>query len=192
VRMDAIVLLKDDHKRVASLFAQYEKTTDRAVKTRAKLVKSMVEELSVHAVIEEQVFYPAVRSGMPTMEDDVLEAIEEHHIVKWTLSELAGLEPQAENFGAKVTVLIENVTHHVKEEEGKLFPAVRKGFTKAELLELGDKLEAAKILAPKQPHPRAPSQPPAQGLHDFVTDSAEKALAIKDKIAARLTTNGGA
>jgi iron-sulfur cluster repair protein YtfE (RIC family) len=189
--MDAIVLLKDDHKRVASLFGQFKKTTDRAVKTRARLVNSMIEELSVHAVIEEQVFYPAVRSGMPAMEDDVLEAIEEHHIVKWTLSELDGLEPQAENFGAKVLVLIENVSHHVKEEEGTLFPAVRKAFTKAELLELGDKLEAARMLAPKRPHPKAPSQPPAQGLHDFVADSTEKAVAIKDKIAARLSANAG-
>ena len=122
---DAITLLRDDHRTVEKLFKSFEKAGENAAVTKKRLVKSMIEELSVHAAIEEQVFYPAVRAEVSGTNDEVLEALEEHHIVKWELSELDGLDPADERFGAKVTVLIENVRHHVREEEGQLFPAVR-------------------------------------------------------------------
>jgi hemerythrin superfamily protein len=80
--MDALTLLKNDHERVEMLFRKFQDTGDRALKTREKLVNEMIEDLSIHAVIEEQVFYPAVRTKVPDLQDDVLEAIEEHHIVK--------------------------------------------------------------------------------------------------------------
>ena len=118
-------LLKNDHRTVEQLFTRYEATTDRADKTRRELVDEIIRELSIHAAIEEQVFYPAVRLAVPDAEDEVLEGLEEHHIVKWTLSELQSLDPDAERFHAKVTVLMESVRHHVEDEEGEMFPKVR-------------------------------------------------------------------
>ncbi len=184
--MDALTLLKDDHRRVEALFSKFEGTGNRAFKTREKLAASMIEELSVHAVIEEQVFYPAIRKAAPNLSNHVLEAIEEHHIVKWTLSELDNLEPSAENYAAKVAVLTELVRHHVEEEEKDVFPAVRKAMKTDQLNELGEQLAAAKLVAPTSPHPRAPSSPPAD-THDLVVNAAEKVVAMKDRLVGRLS-----
>ncbi len=115
----------------------------------------MIRELSVHAYIEEKVFYPAVRAADPDAEDMVLEALEEHHIVKWTLSELEDLAPSDEHFTAKVTVLIESVQHHADEEESDLFPSVRKHIGRKDLVALGKALADAKRDAPATPQPRA-------------------------------------
>ncbi len=142
--MDAIALLKNDHKTVEDLFSRYEATGDGAAKTRGSLVDDMIRELSVHAVIEEQVFYPAVRLAVPDTEDQVLEALEEHHVVKWTLSELESLDPEDQRFDAKVSVLIEAVRHHVEEEEGEMFPKIEEIFDEATLRELGAKMDAEK------------------------------------------------
>jgi hemerythrin superfamily protein len=158
--MDAITLLKQDHKAVDGLFKKFEQAGDRAHKTKRKLVDQVITELAVHAAIEEQLFYPTIRDRVESTEDEVLESLEEHHVVKWTLSELEGMDPQDERFDPKVTVLIESVRHHVKEEEGDLFPKVRKAMTRNELADLGAQMEEAKKTAPTRPHPRAPDTPP--------------------------------
>jgi hemerythrin superfamily protein len=145
--MDAITLLKDDHKTVESLFKQFEKAGDRAVKTKRQLADQMIKELTTHAYIEETLFYPAA----PGTAEHVLESIEEHHVVVWMLSELAGMDPADERFTAKVTVLIENVRHHVKEEEQDWFPQVRKAMGSKALRQLGEELAAAKSRAPSDP-----------------------------------------
>ena len=157
--MDAIVLLKDDHKTVEKLFKQFEKAGDNAAKTKRELVDQIIEELSVHAYIEEQIFYPVAREAVPETEDHVKESLEEHHIVKWVLEELRDMDPEDERFDAKVTVLMENVRHHVEEEEQEWFPEVRKELGRKKLQELGDRLEKAKIDAPRQPRPQAPDEP---------------------------------
>jgi hemerythrin superfamily protein len=157
---DAIVLLKNDHKTVERLFKDFEKLGDRAHATKRKVVDRIIEELAVHAAIEEQYFYPAIRENAPDITDDVLEGLEEHHIVKWTLSELEDLSPEDERFDAKVTVLIESVRHHVEEEEGDMFPKVRSAMGRKDLTELGELLEKAKSSAPTRPHPKAPDTPP--------------------------------
>ncbi len=158
--MDAIKVLKDDHKTVEGLFKKFESAGDRAHKTKRKLVDQIISDLSVHAAIEEQVFYPGVRASVSKAEDLVLESLEEHHIVKWTLSELENMDPQDERFDAKVTVLMESVRHHVKEEEKEMFPKVRKAMKAADLKDLGARLEQAKVAAPTRPHPKAPDEPP--------------------------------
>jgi iron-sulfur cluster repair protein YtfE (RIC family) len=122
-------------------------------------VDQIIEELSVHAYIEEQLFYPEARAAVPETEDHVLESLEEHHIVKWVLEELRGMDPEDERFDAKVTVLMENVRHHVKEEEQDWFPEVRKGLGRKQLQELGDRMAKAKTEAPRQPRPTAPDEP---------------------------------
>ena len=166
--MDAIALLTRDHQEVDRLFKQFEKLTDRAQKSKQKLVMKMIRELAIHAAIEEMLFYPAVRTAAlkastragQKAADDILEALEEHHIVKWTLSELEKMAPEDERYDAKVTVLIESVRHHVEEEQEELFPKARK-LLGAELLEeLGTRMEKAKKIAPTRPHPRAPDSPP--------------------------------
>jgi hemerythrin superfamily protein len=158
--MDAITLLKDDHRTVEQLFKRFESAGERAYKTKRKLVDQIIKELSIHAAIEEQVFYPATRERVEAAEDEVLESLEEHHIVKWTLSELEDMPAEDERFDAKVTVLIESVRHHVKEEEQDLFPQVRKAISRTELQELGEQMAEAKATAPTRPHPRSPDEPP--------------------------------
>src|SRR5690348_13933969 len=126
--MDAIALLKADHKTVETLFRRFEQASRNARKLKRKLVDQMVRELAVHTAIEEQVFYPAVRSKASVLKDTVLEALEEHHVVKWLLKELEDLPPEAERFDAKVTVLMENVRTHIEVEEQVIFHEVRKVF----------------------------------------------------------------
>jgi len=161
---DAIALLKQDHREVEQLFKRFDKAGENAHRTKGQLVASMIEALSRHAAIEELVFYPAIRREVPSEESSVLEALEEHHVVKWLLSELEALDPDAERFDAKATVLIENVRHHVKEEETELFPKVRQHIGRRRLLELGAELRDAKRRAPTHPHPRSPDEPPGNVL----------------------------
>lgn len=175
---DAIVLLRNDHKDVEKLFKEFEKLGDSAYKTKRRLADQIIEKLAVHAVIEEQVFYPAVRAAIEDLEPTVLEGLEEHHIVKWTLDELEGMDPEHERFTAKVTVLIESVRHHVEEEEGELFPKVREVMGRKQLRELGDAMEQAARLAPTRPHPKAPDTPPGNvvaGAGAAVVDEARNA-----------------
>lgn len=175
---DAITMLKDDHKTVEQLFKRFEKAGERAHVEKRNVVDRIVEELAVHAAIEEQVFYPVVRATVPGTEDETLESLEEHHIVKWVLSELDSMSPEDERFDAKVTVLIENVRHHVKEEEQDLFPKVRAKLGRDSLSDLGKVLSEAKKAAPTHPHPRSPDVPPgnlvlgtAAGVADRVADT---------------------
>ena len=173
--MDAVTLLRNDHKTVEGLFKKFEKTGPNAHKTRQDLVEKIIEELSIHAAIEEQVLYPAAREAVPDATDEVLEALEEHHIVKWVLSELDSMEPTDERFQAKVTVLIENVRHHVEEEEQELFPELRKAMKRKDLEELAQALEKAKQVAPTHPHPRAPDTPPGNLVAGVAAGAVDRA-----------------
>ena len=181
--MDALTLLKADHEAVEKKFKQVRGLGPRALKTKAAVVADVIEALAVHAVIEENAAVSGGSRPSDRLEDEVLEALEEHHVVKWTLSELDGMSPDHERFDAKFTVLMENVRHHVKEEEKELFPKVRKGFTRAELADLGDALEKAKRTAPKKPHPRSPDEPPGNAVAsalvaplDTLRDTGEAAV----------------
>ncbi len=196
--MDAITLLRNDHKTVEALFKRFEKTGDSAFVEKREIVDRIIEELSVHAAIEEQLFYPTARSAVPSTETIALESLEEHHIVKWVLSELETLDARAERFDAKVTVLIENVRHHVEEEQTEFFPMVRRSLGRRALAELGDAMAAAKKTAPTHPHPRSPDAPPANsvvgtivGLVDRLNDNAsglaQGGLAAGQDLVARIT-----
>lgn len=149
--MDAIVLLREDHKTVEKLFKQFEKTGDEDTDERRRIAGQVIEELTVHAWIEEQIFYPAAREASPDTTDHILESIEEHHAVVWMLSEIKGMDASDERFKAKMSVLMENVRHHVEEEEKEWFPDVRKAMGRNRLTELGEQLEAEKPKAPRDP-----------------------------------------
>ncbi|MEU6311682.1 hemerythrin domain-containing protein [Streptomyces sp. NPDC047014] len=149
--MDAIVLLREDHKTVDKLFKRFEKTGDGDTAERRTIADQVIEELTVHAWIEEKVFYPAARQAAPDTTDHILESIEEHHAVVWMLSEIKDMDPGDERFKAKMTVLMEQVRHHVEEEEQDWFPDVRKAMGRNRLTELGAELEAEKKKAPRDP-----------------------------------------
>ena len=153
---DAIVLLKDDHKQVRKLFNEFEKAGDDALAAKGKLVDQILELLTVHTYIENEVMYPRVRELLPDLEDDVLESYEEHHVADVLTMELSTMTPDDERFSAKTTVLIESVRHHMEEEEQDWFPKVREGLGRKVLQDLG-----AQMLEAKQSAPRKPSQPSA-------------------------------
>ena len=153
---DAIVLLKQDHKEIRKVFRDFGAAGPNATTRKGELVTKMIELLTVHTYIENEVMYPEVRRLLPDLEDDVLESYEEHHVADVLCSELFAMPSDAERFDAKTTVLIENVTHHIEEEEGDWFPAVRAGLGRKELSDLG-----ARMLAAKDKAPRSPVQPSA-------------------------------
>jgi hemerythrin superfamily protein len=148
---DAIVALKADHKEIRRLFREFQAAGDRATKKKSKIVDQIIRALTVHTYIENEVMYPEVRALLLELDDDVLESYEEHHVADVLCMELAGMAPDAERFDAKATVLIENVTHHIEEEEQDWFPKVRAGLGRKQLQEIGAKLEEARQKAPASP-----------------------------------------
>src|SRR5439155_21330793 len=183
--MNALKLLKDDHRTVEGLFKKFEQAGERAHKTKRGIVDKIVAALSVDAAVEEQLLYPAARAAVPEGEHDVLEALEEHHVVKWTLSELDGMSPQSERFDAKVRVLMESVRHHVQEEEGELFPKLQKAMDKQALDDLGEAIERAKATAPTRPHPRSPDTPPANIIAGVAAGALDRAREVGKEVAER-------
>jgi hemerythrin superfamily protein len=153
---DAIVLLKEDHKEIRRLFREFQHAAGDATARKGKLVDQIIEALTVHTYIENEVMYPRVRELLPDLEDDVLESYEEHHVADLLVVELAGMKPTGERFDAKTTVLIESVTHHIEEEEKDWFPKVREGLGRKALQEIGAEMVEARKKAPKRP-----SQPSA-------------------------------
>ena len=142
---DAVSLIKADHRKVEKLFREYEEAGDRAYKTKQQLVEEITRELEVHTTIEEETYYPAVEAKAKKDGKELIgEAIEEHHLVKITLAELAALSPEDEAYDAKVTVLMENVRHHVEEEEQDLLPQSEEILGKEELARLGEEMAARK------------------------------------------------
>jgi hemerythrin superfamily protein len=148
---DAIVLLKNDHKDVKKLFRAFEKAGENARATKGNIVREIIEMLTVHTYLENEIMYPQVRSLLPEVEDDVLESYEEHHVADVLCLELWSMDPNDEHFDAKTTVLIENVEHHIKEEEDEWFPKVRKGLGRKKLQEIGQQIAQARPSAPRKP-----------------------------------------
>ena len=184
--MNALTLLKQDHENVKALFNQISTTDDPAQKRQ--LVEHVIEQLSVHAAIEEQLFYPAVRRCSEDITDAVLEGLEEHHIAKWTLAELERMGPDDERFDAKVKVLSELILHHAEEEEQELFPLVRDALSVQQLEELGDTMLEAKKGAPTRPHPRLPDTPPFNLLIGAPFAIADRVINLgKDAVERVLT-----
>ncbi|HEY7526853.1 MAG TPA: hemerythrin domain-containing protein [Candidatus Limnocylindria bacterium] len=147
--MDALKLLKEDHDRIKPLLAEIKETTERAEKTRGELFSRIKEELTVHEIIEEEIFYPTLKEH-PKAKEIVLEGYEEHDVVNILMGELDGMEPTDERFGPKVTVMAENIEHHIEEEEGEMFEKARQVFDADELEELGDRMAARKASAKQE------------------------------------------
>lgn len=137
--MDAIELLKQQHREVDELFEKFDKLGEGSTATMMDLFARIADNLAAHATIEEKIFYPSVYVG-PTA-DKLHEAVEEHLAVKRVIADLLDLEPSDAQFKAKMQVLKELVQHHVEEEEKDLFKKVKKMMTKDELALMGEQLE---------------------------------------------------
>ena len=146
--MEATALLKKDHAAVKALFEQFEDAGDRAEQKKQRLFDEIKSELDAHAAIEEEIFYPAMQAvRSKEVKDLVLEAIEEHKVVKTLLAQIAALKPADEEFDAKVRVLQENVEHHAGEEEKEMFPQAKKHLSDEKRKDLGKQMEARKARA---------------------------------------------
>jgi hemerythrin-like domain-containing protein len=141
--MSAISMLKRDHDNLKGLLRELESTTERGVKTRTELFARIKQELTVHEAIEEEIFYPTLKQH-PRAREIVLEGYEEHGVVDTLMGELEALPVDDETWGAKAKVMIENVEHHLEEEEGDMFAKARQVFDKKELDELGDAMAERK------------------------------------------------
>jgi hemerythrin HHE cation binding domain-containing protein len=128
---------------VKRILNDLDSTTERGVKTRQELFAKVRQELEVHEAIEEEIFYPALKEH-PKAKELVLEAYEEHHVVDTVMAEIAVVPFEDETWGAKLTVMKENVEHHIEEEEGEMFKQARQVFSTEELKELGDRMRARK------------------------------------------------
>jgi hemerythrin superfamily protein len=137
--VDAIQLLKDDHEKVEKIFSDMERKENRQ-----RLFPELDRELSIHAEIEEKVFYPACKEAEPTR-DLVLESIEEHKQIKLVLADLEQTDKSTDEWGAALKVLKEDVMHHVGEEEKELFPKVKKILSKDQLEALGTRMEEIRM-----------------------------------------------
>jgi len=141
--MNAIRLLTDDHRELKRLLAEVSATTERAVKTRERLFKDLKDNLTIHEVIEEEIFYPELKAH-PRARDIVLEGYEEHHVVDTIMAELSALPMDDEAWGAKCAVMQENVEHHMAEEEEDMFVKARQVFDPDELDQLGTRMQERK------------------------------------------------
>jgi hemerythrin-like domain-containing protein len=144
--LDAVTLLRDDHRTVKRLLRELDRTTERAPKTRAELFDRLRAELTVHEIIEEELFYPALKSH-PKARDIVLEGYEEHDVVNSILGDMADVSATDETWGAKASVMIENLRHHIEDEETDMFVKARQVFDRSELRELGQRMAARKAEA---------------------------------------------
>ena len=148
--MDAISLLKKQHREVEQLFKKIEKTDDGG--QRRELMEEIVSHLEMHTSLEEEIFYPAVREAPSKKAGEMInEAFEEHAVVKLVLRELPNVDPEDERFEAKMTVLQELIEHHVEEEEKEMFKIAQK-LGKEELRDLGQQMTSR---MPAEPQPRS-------------------------------------
>jgi len=172
----AVEVLKKDHDEVEKLFDQYEDAKEESnTELKAQIVAAVCKALTIHAQIEEELFYPALRRSEHDAEDLVDEAAVEHQTVKALVGELQGATPDEELFDAKVKVLSEYVKHHVKEEEGEMFPLARKA--DIDLEALGTELLARKEALAAEPEPAAAPRrrTPRNGAHKTSTTRTRSA-----------------
>jgi hemerythrin superfamily protein len=149
--MDAVTLLENDHRTVDGLFRQYEELVVTTPTARREPVDRFIRELSVHASIEEEVLYPAVRRELPDGEAMADEALQEHQEAKEILRRLDQMDPSDFEFDSAVTELIKDVRHHVDEEETEMFPKLRSALSHERLMQLGARMQEAKHTAPRRP-----------------------------------------
>jgi hemerythrin superfamily protein len=185
--MNPIQLIKQDHRTVRGLFRRFANADHHADKQR--LAQEIIEELSVHAALEEQLIYPLLEARGRQTQEKVFDALEEHHVVKLVLAELEGLSADSERFDAKMHVIQESVESHIEEEESKLLPRLDAMLDAEDRKMLAASFIEMKQTAPTHPHPNAPDSQPAAmiaGLVAKITDAGKdmmRRIANSDRAA---------
>jgi len=185
--MHLISELTTDHRNVDALFGQFEQAEAGDHEQLAHLRDRILEHLAIHAEIEEQTLYPALREAAADAEDEVLEALEEHHAVKAMLAELERMSPGHERFRAKMQVVIENVRHHIEEEEGDdgLFAVARKHLKQPAFEEMAERAAQLRKVGPKRAHPLLPDQPPFNVLVGVPVAVFDRTVSTVRKVVER-------
>jgi hemerythrin superfamily protein len=181
--VDAIELLKHDHRMVEQLFRDYRAAASEG--QRRGVVEIAIRELSKHAALEELMVYPLARQVLPDGAAEIDEHLAEHLAVKKTLAALDELKAGDDRTEELMDQLEREVTEHVAEEEGQLMPRLRDAVDAQALAELGDALDKAKATAPTRPHPLAPDQPPTLALAAPVAAIYDR---LRDRLQRRPTT----
>lgn len=150
--MDAIELLVQQHNEIRGLFDQYQQMQKSASpQQKRELTEKIIEKLMVHTYIENKCMYPMTRTLCPDLDSEVLESYQEHHVADVLSAELAELSPEDERYDAKMTVLMENILHHLQEEEQVLFPKARTCIDPQQLREIGAQMAQLQAEAPRAP-----------------------------------------
>lgn len=181
---DPVKVIKQDHRRVKTLFRDFDRARGRA--EQQKIARKIIEELSVHATIEEQLVYPVLRERENRMEPQVLNALEEHHAAKLVLAELDDMNADEERFKAKMHVARSTVETHMAEEEAQLLPKLAKLLDAEQRSRIGAAMERLRQSAPKHPHPSAPDTPPAGAIAAMLAKFTDAGMDFVRKITSEL------
>lgn len=176
---DAVAMLMADHRDMERLHAQFHQTPSEEANRRQALANDIIRELSVHAVVEEIYLYPLTAEAVANGEQLAEHSLDEHQEIKDRLAELDDMDVSDPDYGQQLDALMSTVSHHVEEEEGELFPALRRSVGAERLVQAGERMRRAKMVAPTRPHPAAPNTPPGNkilgafaAVADRIRDSA--------------------
>lgn len=185
---DVIEILTHDHREVEGMFEELESLNsahdDAGRSRRQDLVDQVTIELVRHSVAEEAEVYPQVAERIS--DEEATRSRQEHAEAEQTLKRLERLKPDDPSFGGELMTLIREIREHVREEEGQIFPQMRKAFSEDELLDLGRRVERMKRVAPTRPHPSAPDEPPGDKLLGPVTGLVDR---MRDALSHRGQTD---
>jgi hemerythrin-like domain-containing protein len=179
---DVIDLLTEDHREVLDLIAEIRRTADAGA--RRDLADTVIGELIRHAVAEEMYVYPAMRDHLPNGEEAAQHDTEEHEELERTLKELEGVDADDPRFVTLLDQLEEQLRHHVSEEEGEHFPALRRHVPREDLVDIAGKVENAKKISPTRPHPSSPN---SEVFHKLVGPGVGMVDRMRDKLSGRGT-----
>jgi hemerythrin-like domain-containing protein len=181
-RQTVIEVLEHDHREVEHMFAEIEALPTGEHDRLGTLAEQVVTELVRHSVAEEEYLYPAVRKHLPGGDELADHEIAEHAEAEQTMKRVERLEPSDPDFIVQITTLMEQIRHHVQEEEGQLFPALAAACDRSDLEDLGEQVQRAKKVAPTRPHPSAPDRPPLNKLLGLGTGLVDR---IRDSLTGR-------
>ncbi len=181
-QQDVVDVLTTDHKEALELIGQV--WTSSEPDRRRDLVDTVISEVVRHAVAEEMYVYPAMREHLPDGDDAVEHDIEEHKELEQTMKELEGLDATDPQFDEQLRCFEEQLRHHIEDEESEQFPQLRARIPRGQLVEIAQKVETAKKLAPTRPHPSAPNNP---AFHKLVGPGVGLVDRVRDKLSGRAT-----
>jgi hemerythrin-like domain-containing protein len=180
VQQDVVDILTTDHHEVIDLLQQIKISTD--AEERRDLTDTVISELVRHSVAEEMYVYPAMKKYLPDGDQAVDHDVEEHKELEKTMKKLESVDAQSSDFTQLLADLENILRDHVRDEENEQFPQLRAQVPGEELIEIGEKVENAKKLAPTRPHPMAPNN---EVFHKLVGPGIGLVDRLRDKLTGR-------